>query len=694
MILKKLIINNIRSYKDVEIEFPEGSTLLMGDIGSGKTSILLAIEFALFGLQPSQRGSSLLRNNEKQASVKLEFEVDDKEIVIERKLKKGSKTISQGEASISVNNEKLEGSVTEIKNKVLSILNYPPEFVKKINDLYKFTVYTPQEEMKQIILEPAETRLNTLRHVFGIDKYKRISENLAALGIKLRQETRLQEAQLQNIDQKTRDFEQKKQEIVEQEKQIKIIEKNIQKVKQTKEQKQKEIKELESKINEKRAIEQERAKAEIRLGNKKEQLQLAEKEIQILVRQVEEGKKFSFDQQQLETLKGHIKTKEQIKKQYDEEFLTISSRIQGRTAKRQEAEHLKTKIIGLEKCPTCLQEVNEQYKQNIIANANQEIQRIDAQNLEDEKKRQELKVKIDQSSKEIQGFQNSISELQILKVKLQNLEEKQKKIQEIEQQKIDINKNITEITKEINNFTKQITDFEKYAPVFEQKNKELQDTTSSENQLNIKKAEVNKEIQFLDQQIKTLEQEIKKLEELSKKIAHLKELESWLSTKFSLLITHTEKNVMLKLREEFSELFSKWFSTLVSDDLSVRLDETFSPIVQQQDYEIDYGFLSGGERTAVALAYRLALNQVINSLLSKIKTHGIVILDEPTDGFSETQLDKMRDVLSQLKVKQLILVSHEQKMESFVDNIIRFKKTEGITEIEKQTKTFINNDVL
>jgi exonuclease SbcC len=140
---------------------------------------------------------------------------------------------------------------------------------------------------------------------------------------------------------------------------------------------------------------------------------------------------------------------------------------------------------------------------------------------------------------------------------------------------------------------------------------------------------------------------------------------------------------MLKLREDFSNLFSSWFSILVSDNISARIDESFSPIIQQQDYEIDYGYLSGGERTAVALAYRLALNQVINSLLSKIKTRDIVILDEPTDGFSEAQLDKIRDVLGQLKVKQLILVSHEPKIEGFVDNIIRFKKIDGITQVEK-----------
>ena len=60
MIIKKLIIENLRSYEKEEISFPIGSTLLSGDIGSGKTTILLAIEFALFGLQPGQKGTSIL----------------------------------------------------------------------------------------------------------------------------------------------------------------------------------------------------------------------------------------------------------------------------------------------------------------------------------------------------------------------------------------------------------------------------------------------------------------------------------------------------------------------------------------------------------------------------------------------------------------------------------------------------------
>ena len=85
MKFRKIRIRNIRSYKFQEIIFPDGSLLLSGDVGSGKTSILLAIEYALFGLQPGQKGSSLLRNNSQIAEVLLEFEVDDQLALIESK---------------------------------------------------------------------------------------------------------------------------------------------------------------------------------------------------------------------------------------------------------------------------------------------------------------------------------------------------------------------------------------------------------------------------------------------------------------------------------------------------------------------------------------------------------------------------------------------------------------------------------
>ncbi len=199
MLLKKITLNNIRSYKKQEVEFPEGSTLLSGDIGSGKTSILLGIEFALFGLQPGQKGTSLLKNGESSGGVVIEFEVDEDNIIVERNLKRG-KGITQDYCAITINGIKQEIAVTELKDKILDLLNYPKEFAKKQNLLYKFTVYTPQEEMKQIILQDPETRVNTLRHVFGIDKYKRVLENLSILISKLREEKKVKQALTENLE--------------------------------------------------------------------------------------------------------------------------------------------------------------------------------------------------------------------------------------------------------------------------------------------------------------------------------------------------------------------------------------------------------------------------------------------------------------------------------------------------------------
>ena len=139
---------------------------------------------------------------------------------------------------------------------------------------------------------------------------------------------------------------------------------------------------------------------------------------------------------------------------------------------------------------------------------------------------------------------------------------------------------------------------------------------------------------------------------------------------------------MLRVHRGFNDLFNEWFNSLIEDEtISVRLDDEFTPIIDQNGYETSIESLSGGEKTSVALSYRLALNKVINDVVVEIKTKDILMLDEPTDGFSSEQLDKVRDVLEQLKMKQIIIVSHESKIESFVDKVIGIRKDEHISTI-------------
>src|SRR3989344_8817138 len=179
MIINKIRLENIRSYTDEQIDFPEGIVLLSGDIGSGKSTILLAIEFALFGLLKGElTGSTLLRNGTNKGYVELFLDIDGKEVIIRRILKKSSNGIVQDSGSFTLNNEIKQLSPVEIKQHVLNIINYPKEFLTQTKSLiYRYTVYTPQEEMKQILFSSNELRLDILRKVFGVDKYKRVKDN-------------------------------------------------------------------------------------------------------------------------------------------------------------------------------------------------------------------------------------------------------------------------------------------------------------------------------------------------------------------------------------------------------------------------------------------------------------------------------------------------------------------------------------
>src|SRR3989338_8239625 len=179
VILRSLALYNIRSYTDVKLDFPLGSTLLAGDIGSGKSTVLMAIDFALFGVRRGEiSGSDLLRHGKKSGYVRLEFEIDERLFTIQRSLDR-KKNINQTTGTLVVDGIEFEYMPTELTAKILEILGYPME-IRKGNSAFRYTVYTPQEEMKHILLF-AEDRLNILRKIFNIDKYGRGRNNTSLL---------------------------------------------------------------------------------------------------------------------------------------------------------------------------------------------------------------------------------------------------------------------------------------------------------------------------------------------------------------------------------------------------------------------------------------------------------------------------------------------------------------------------------
>ena len=61
------------------------------------------------------------------------------------------------------------------------------------------------------------------------------------------------------------------------------------------------------------------------------------------------------------------------------------------------------------------------------------------------------------------------------------------------------------------------------------------------------------------------------------------------------------------------ETYRNWFKILIDDNSKdSRLDEDFTPILEQDGYEQDFYNLSGGEKTSISLAYRLSLNTMMH----------------------------------------------------------------------------------
>jgi DNA repair protein SbcC/Rad50 len=187
-----------------------------------------------------------------------------------------------------------------------------------------------------------------------------------------------------------------------------------------------------------------------------------------------------------------------------------------------------------------------------------------------------------------------------------------------------------------------------------------------------------------DNNLKQIESFNKKIGELEKrvdKIIFTDQIGIWLNQHFIPSLEQIESQVLISVKEEFNRLFQKWFYLLIEvGDIDVEIDEFFTPIVNQSGYHLEVDSLSGGEKSSIALAYRLALNEIIRRMV--MLEDNLLILDEPTDGFSKEQLVQIKYVLEELSAAQVIVVSHEKELEGFVETIFRVVKESEKSQVE------------
>jgi len=684
MIIKKLKLENIRSYVNQEIEFPIGSILLSGDIGSGKSTILLAIDFALFGLQRgSLDGNSLLRNGTNKGSVELTFDIDGKEVIIKRSLKRVKDSSGQDQGYLIYNGKKEDLSPVELKQRVLELFNYPQELVTKSKSLiFRFTVYTPQEEMKHILLEDKDSRLDTLRKVFGVDKYKRLIENsnlfVNAIKVKKKEFSMLLSSYAE--------FNEEKEKLGEDNKSIeRITEKLKLDLKHFVDFRERLIMELNSVEDNNKKLNELKTKLRVNesgLNLNMNNLNNAKNDMVDLKKKIDNLEKDVYDYYIEKDTDEKINLKENEIKNFESELNELNFKLNEAVIKKKSFDEINKSINSLDICPLCKQKVSEDHKHTIIDEEKKKInQFLDNIPIID--------IRINLINKEREKLRKEIDELKEIKskyeyhlLKKRDLEDKRERFDKLRNDDIKINNEINNLKKDIELLNMEISQFKDIEIEYSRLKREIEDIREKEKIIEIDIKSRENKIKDNNERLSILKKNIERLEIIKNNLTKLNEIQYWIDENLINLFNTMERHIMLRVHNDFSNLFDRWFNILIDDEnLNVKLDDEFTPLIEQNGYNIDYNFLSGGEKTAAALAYRLSLNQVINNLISAIKTKDLLILDEPTDGFSEDQLDRIRILLEEINVKQIIIVSHESKIESFVENVIRFNKRDHVSEI-------------
>ncbi|MDK2989169.1 MAG: repair protein SbcC/Rad50 [Methanoculleus sp.] len=171
MLLNKLWMRNFKRFRDQEIVFQDGITGIVGNNGTGKSSIVAAVLFALYGLQGTGLDGNYIVSSfagpQDVCEVRLDFLVGGNEYAVVRKFKRRPSSTLH-EANLYLNQKLLASSVQKVGQEVQRIVGMGP------GD-FRNTIYAGQKELLALIESRAGSRKDWFMQVLGIDYLKKDS---------------------------------------------------------------------------------------------------------------------------------------------------------------------------------------------------------------------------------------------------------------------------------------------------------------------------------------------------------------------------------------------------------------------------------------------------------------------------------------------------------------------------------------
>ena len=162
MIFTRLRMNNFKSHEQTVIQFDKGISVIVGENGAGKSTILEAISFALFKQHTGKKIDDLVRNNANSMSIELEFSSNNRDYKIVREKKSSLKSSLFKRASSEGGYMHVCTGDREVASEIRQILDID-------SDLFLNAIYIRQGEIAELVDKTPAEKKQLIGKLLGLD---------------------------------------------------------------------------------------------------------------------------------------------------------------------------------------------------------------------------------------------------------------------------------------------------------------------------------------------------------------------------------------------------------------------------------------------------------------------------------------------------------------------------------------------
>ncbi len=691
MKLESLQLENIRSHVKTVIPFIKGFNCLVGGLGQGKSTVLYAFDFVLFGDPLGRSYEYLLREGAEEGKVTAVFVQDGRTYKLHRALRRRGKGIRQDIDQLRFYQD--GRLIASSKNDAVA------EELKALTgldkNLFREVVWVRQEHLKELLDVPPQQRQNKLDQLFGLSDYEVAWSGLHLFekSYEVEKDVLERDADVIRVAKLEADYIGSVEEFSSVASQLKDVEKKLGNAEIALNAATARLEGLEELRRETEALQRREIQIQTNIANIKERSsELADQaetnkrrldELKELLEEMETQEKSHRNELQ-EIGLGADKTLEDLRAYLlalEEQLRDVGGEQEATKREIKASLNRISNLIAENRCPTCFQDLSGDYKKSLLENLQEE-------NAEREKKLAELQNNHDKLKSLYSKVNLTFSNLQQLLPRIENVKnqvtEKHEslsklsaEIDEAQEQEKMLQKQLSETREEISKF--DVTELESAR---ELQKKAFTDHLNAKNEmenLERRKRDLALRVDELKERLDNVQKKIERKEKIGKLLGIIDRIRG------------AYKSIRPKLRSEFvtylQRAVQQVLDSLVGDvgpALVVRVDDTYSPFVSSEEgYEREVSNLSGGERTLLAFAYRIGLGQLI---MQSRTGHGLfmLLLDEPTEslGREDGSVDRLAEAISRFKaIEQIVAVTHNEAFAEKAEHVIRIEKEAGATQI-------------